>query len=137
MRAADLHIAGDIRQPLELVVRLMPAVYNRFPIAVEVGPPEAEINIRSARVRFPQPFRGDGSISDDCLTWIIDAVANASAMLRFGMCLVLSDDEAIYVEPDGTVTASTKPPRGGVRLNLLTKEPDEPLPSSVTISPRC
>lgn len=120
-------------EALELVVRMMPAIYNRFPVKISDGPPFAEIDLRSARISYPDPFADDGTVSMECLLWLVEAMRNASASLRFPICLVLDEDEAVYFEPDGRYQYSRKPPRGGLPLNMLTDAPNEPLPSSVTI----
>ena len=121
-------------EALKLVVRLMPAIYNRFAVQISNGPPFAEIDIRSARVTFPNPIADDGTLSMECLFWIVEAVADASTTLRHPICLVLGEDEAVYFEPNGSSRYSRTPPRGGLPLNALMKPPKEPLPASVAIT---
>lgn len=121
-------------EELQLVVRLMPAIYNRFPVEISDGPPFAEIDLRSAQVSYPAPWADDGTVSMECLLWLVEVVRNASTSLLFPICLVLDQDEAVYFEPDGHYQYSRKPPRGGLSLNLLTTPPSEPLPASVTIA---
>jgi hypothetical protein len=121
-------------ESLQLVVRLMPAIYNRFPVDISDGPPFAEINLRSAQVSYPDPLADDGTVSMDCLLWLVEAVRNASASMRFPICIVLDDDEAVYFEPTGEFQYSRKPPRGGLPLNVLTEPPVEPVPASATFA---
>lgn len=111
----------------------MPAVYNRFALKISDGPAFAEIDLRSAKVSFPNPLADDGTLSMECLLWLTEALANATTTLRHPICLVLDEDEAVYFEPDGSSHYSRKPPRGGLPLNMLMEPPSEPLPASVSI----
>jgi hypothetical protein len=137
MRAFELEEPDQVREPLELVVYLMPGVYSRFRIRLDVGPRRGVVDLRSATVTYPQPFREDGSISGGCFGWIAHVVTSAARTLGHRMCLVLSADRAVYVEPDGRVLSSKVPPSGGLPINLFTDEPAEPLPAAVTICSLC
>lgn len=103
---------------LQLVVRLMPAVYSRLPIKIVLGPEHADITLQGAHVKFPEPFNTGGMIGEPCFQWIVQAVKSASAKLRLPMCIV-ADDVAFYVKPDGQTLASTTKPAGGIEINPI------------------
>jgi len=103
---------------LQLVVRLMAAVYSRLPIEIVAGPEHADITLQGARVSYPEPFDTGGMITKPCLNWIIEAVKTASAKLRLRMCIV-ADDAALYVEPSGRTVASTTKPAGGIEITPI------------------
>lgn len=97
-----------------LVVRLMATVYQREDIEFRVGEPAAEIHARRSFVQHPRPFNADGSLSEECRTLLVNTVLEASARLRFRMCLVWEADASTYVEPDGSVVNRRGRPAGGV-----------------------
>lgn len=106
-------------ETIELVVRVMPAVYSRFYIQILDGPPSAQIDVRSAHLSYPDPHDKTGRLSEECCLWLLNAVAQASAALNLPMCVVFGRRDSIFAEPDGTMRYSDSPPRGGLPLNSL------------------
>ena len=90
---------------VELVIRLMPAVYSRLPVEIVAGPQEADISFQAVRLSFPQPFNLDGSITEALFEWLVEMVKEASVKIQRRMSIVVGD-LAVYVEPDGRVMPS-------------------------------
>ena len=99
-----------------LIIRLMPAVYQRHQINVFRGEPLVEIGHSKNLVQHPEPITDDGVITPGCRTLILDAVLEAVTRTKFRMAVVWGEKEASYVEPDGSINESTEPPSGGVPL---------------------
>lgn len=111
--------ASPIRWPsvqkVELVVRLMPAIYSRLPVEIVEGPPEADISFQAVRISFPQPFDLDGSITEALFEWLVEKVKEASVKFQRRMSIV-AGTLAVYIELDGRVITSTTLPQSDVEL---------------------
>jgi len=99
-----------------LVIRLMPAVYQRHQITVYRGEALAKISHDKNFVQHPEPITDEGVITPGCRKLILDAVFEAVTRTKFRMAVVWGEEEASYVEPDGSINESTEPPSGGVPL---------------------
>ncbi len=99
-----------------LIIRLMPAVYQRHQITVYRGEPSVEISHDKNFVRHPEPITDDGAITPDCRTLILNAVLEVVKRGPFRMAVVWGEKEVSFVERDGSINESTEPPSGGVPL---------------------
>jgi hypothetical protein len=89
---------------VELVIRLMPAIYSRLPVEIVDGPPDGDITFKAVRISFPDPLNLDGTITDALFEWLVEKVKEASARFQRRMSIV-AGDLAVYVEVDGRVIA--------------------------------
>jgi hypothetical protein len=105
-----------------LIVRLMPAVYMRAPITIEVGPPAVEIVGRGCRVSHPAPLASDGSVAADCRALIVDGVRAAVRNGRHRMTIFWGGRWCTYCEV-GYAMDSTFVPSGGIQLISTDLEP--------------
>lgn len=99
-----------------LIVRLMPAVYQRERIDIRKGEPLVAISPGTTYVQHPEPLNGDGSMSVDCRALLLNAVKEAVQRTRFRMSVIWGERAASYVELDGSINASTQIPSGGIQL---------------------
>ena len=99
-----------------LIIRLMPAVYQRHQITVYRGEPLVKISHDKNFVRHPEPITDDGAITPDCRTFILNAILEVVKRGPFRMAVVWGQKEVSYVERDGSINESTEPPSGGVPL---------------------
>lgn len=98
-----------------VVVRWMAAVYGKIEIAFQedgIG------SVDGKKIVFvhPEPFTEDG-LKPECRDQIIEIVKAMVVRTTRRMCLVLSADNCIFIEPDGTLKTSNEPPSGGVRVD--------------------
>lgn len=99
-----------------LIIRLMATVYQRHQIAVYRGEPAVKMGHGNNFVQHPEPITADGVITPGCRTLILNAVLEAVTRTKFRMAVIWGEEEASYVEPDGSINESTEPPSGGVPL---------------------
>ena len=97
-----------------LVVRLMPAVYQRESITIQIGPPRVHVGFRDTFAHHPAPFTHIGQIGRGLKELLIAATAEAVERTGFRMCLVWSTVSCTFVERDGVVNESDDPPDGGL-----------------------
>lgn len=67
-------------------------------------------------VQHPEPITGDGVITPNCRTFILNAVFEAVTRTKFRMAVVWGEEEVSYVEPDGSINESSEPPSGGLQF---------------------
>lgn len=99
---------GESTEPPYLVVRLMPAIYVRYPIEFllqngSILHPKALIPLE------PEPFDKDGGLTADCRRELIETVRFESRESGLRMCIVFGSDEAVYVEPSGGYFSGSPP----------------------------
>jgi hypothetical protein len=97
-----------------VVLRAMAAVYVKRPVRF-VDEPSEPMNKVGIVVHCPGALRR-GKLSPEARQRLIETVKDQVRTGGYGQCIVLSPQEALYVEPDGTVKQSTHPPSGGVVL---------------------
>ena len=91
-----------------VVTRHFPAVYTTKRVSwAEPGEPGHAV------IPCVDPYDGDGRLRDEARELVIAYAVERSAATEFKHCAVFGEDDAVYVEPDGTTTASTSPPRWG------------------------
>lgn len=99
-----------------LVVRIMPAVYQRERIDVRIGEPSVAISPNRTYVQHPEPITDDGSMSVGCRTLLLNAIKEAVNRTKFRMSVIWGEGDVSYVEHDGSIKASTVIPSGGIQL---------------------
>ncbi len=99
-----------------LIIRLMPAVYQRHQITVYRGEPLVTIGHGRNFVQHPEPITDEGVITPGCRTLILNAVLEVVKRGPFRMAVVWGEKEASYVERDGSIEESTVRPSGGIPL---------------------
>ena len=98
-----------------LVVRLMSAVYSRYPI--EFAQWNSSNHQPKALTLFESdPFDEFGRLTTDCRHRLIEIVRFEARASGLRMCVVLGSDETVYVESDGTTNESPDPPLGGLDI---------------------
>ena len=94
----------------------MPSVYQRERIADHRGEPLVTMGFCTNFVQHQEPITDDEAITPGCRTLILNAVREAVARTKFRMSVIWGEEEASYVELDGSINQSTKLPLGGVQL---------------------
>ena len=100
-----------------LVVRLMPAVYVRYPIDF-LQDSGSKFSTEALLLPEPEPFDKDGKLTADCRKKLIEAVRFKARESGLRMCVVFALKEALYVEPLGQCHAG-QPPSGGADLGTF------------------
>jgi hypothetical protein len=62
--------------PASMSIMLAPLKVARYPISIEVGEPEADIDLDHAAIRHPDPFDGD-HLTVECRRYLYDAACAA------------------------------------------------------------
>jgi hypothetical protein len=99
-----------------LVVRFMPAVYQREQIDIRQGEAAVHISPGSCFLRHPDPFDGEGAIRESCRALLLEGVMAAVLRTQLRMCVVWAADKASYVERDRTIKVLNSIPSGGFML---------------------
>ena len=97
-----------------LVVRLMPAVYVRYPIDF-LQNSGSKLSSEALLSPEPEPFDKDGKLTTDCKKKLIEVVRFEARESGLRMCVVFAPKEALYVEPSGRCYAALLP-SGGMDL---------------------
>lgn len=97
---------------IALIVRLIPGILRSIPVVIRQGERWADVSLTRASVSFPEPWGSDGHIDEECLSWIVEAMRNASTTYQLSMCLVGAAAESIYVWPDRRTRRSLLTPSG-------------------------
>jgi hypothetical protein len=107
-----------------LVIRIYSAVYSRVPIDLKCAQP-AEAKIASSRASLCHPGIDPetGALDTDARQFLADAVLAAVRRTGFRMCLVFGEQDALFIEKDGSMNPSNDPPSGGLQAKLQHTEP--------------
>lgn len=97
-----------------LVVRIYACVYQAEPIEVRQGRPAASVGFKTSYVSHPEPYAGDGTLSEGCRAIFIASVLGAVKRTGFRMCPVWGPKSCSFCEKDGSVNHSDDPPSGGI-----------------------
>lgn len=98
-----------------LVIRWMAAVYGRLPIEfIDEG--ESKLTKEKLLVYFPNAYK-DGLLRIEAMDAAVGVISDEVVKRRFRMCLVLSETDCYFIEPDGSINHSTEPPSGGIRID--------------------
>lgn len=101
-----------------VVTRHFPAVYSTKRVSwSEPGEPGGAV------VPCADPYDSTGRLRDDARALVLACARERAAATRFRHCAVFGERDAVYVEPDGTTTASTEVPRWG---RSVTRPPGAP-----------
>jgi hypothetical protein len=112
-REDSMIIRGDDKFPY-VVVRLMATVYQRHRIVFSSC---SEVDEKKVfHVIWHQRIDRSKPIPPSALDELIAAVKKASRSSGFRMCIVLSENDALYVEPCGQIVRKSDPPSGGISL---------------------
>jgi hypothetical protein len=100
-----------------VAVRYMATVYGHFPVRF-VDPQDSRVDADEATEAFvvacPLPFV-DGRLTAQAREALLDVVQQASKRSRHRLCVVFSESDCVYCEPDGSAKTSSDPPSGGIR----------------------
>lgn len=98
-----------------VVIRWMAAVYGRMEIVFKS---EGTTGVEGKTITYvhPEPFSGSG-LKPECRDEIVEIIKAVVLRTSRRMCLVLSEESCIFVEPDGTTRAANDPPSGGLRID--------------------
>lgn len=111
----SIKMGGKIERFPYLVVHLMPAVYNRYPI--EFAWSGNTNSIPEALTLFePNPFDKSGELTAECRRKLIEVVSFEARETGLRMCVVFGPNEVVYVEPEGVIQEAAQPPVGGVDI---------------------
>jgi hypothetical protein len=107
-----------------LVIRIYSAVYSRVPIDLKCAQP-AEAKIASSRATLCHPGIDPktGTLDPAARQFLADAVLTAVRRTGFRMCLVFGEQDALFIEKDGSMSPSNEPPSGGLQAKLQHTEP--------------
>ncbi len=95
-----------------LVVRLMAAVYYRYPIEFAWNGNTSSIS--EALILFePNPFDADRKLTLESKRKLIEVVSFEARETGLRMCVVFGPMEAVYVEPEGAIQEAAQPPVSG------------------------
>jgi hypothetical protein len=103
----------------QLVMRLFPGIYPRFPIELTHGEPaEARIQIygRLFSLRHPGVDPDARTLDAAARQFLADAILDAVRTTGRRMCLVLGPHECLYIEPDGRMDPSKEQPSLGLAV---------------------
>lgn len=99
-----------------LVIRLQAAVYDKRRIVFAQTPGASDGH--AFLLQWPQSFDRTRALPSAVRLALIEQVKGASKQSGFRMCIVVSQDESLYVEPDGRVESMSTAPSGGIALSL-------------------
>lgn len=113
----DRLLGARSEQELEypyVVVRVFEAIYERRPVMFL---PSGAVRPASDAIvlTHPHPF-SEGALVPECRDLLVQHLGRLSSVRGQRMCAVFAPDDAIYVEPDGTIKPSSQPPTGGLSL---------------------
>lgn len=94
-----------------VVTRHFPAVYTTKRVSWSAPGEPGQAVIRSA-----DPYDGEGALRQEARELVIAYAVERAAATGFKHCAVFGERDAVYVEPDGTTSASTQPPMWGRSL---------------------
>ena len=102
-----------------LVIRWMAAVYGTAEIRIVAS----DDGLDPGRgITIVEPGHRDGAELDVSMRRrIIEAALVRSGETRLRMCVVFGDKDSVFVEPDGRSSHSRETPRGGLRLDRVTR----------------
>ncbi len=109
-----IEYAEDQEYPF-LVIRWMSAVYGKKNI-VFVSEGESGFQGDSLVVLADGPCSACGQLPAESLPKLIGAILPLVVRDQRRMCLVLSKNSAVFMEPDGKVNWSEEPPHGGLLI---------------------
>ena len=98
-----------------VIIRWMAAVYGEKRI-VFINEGESVYDDGSFIVADRCPIE-NSCLTSQCKERIIRLIQTLSKDTKLSMCLVLAEDQAVYIEPNGSITTSNNPPSGGIQLN--------------------
>jgi len=105
----------------QLVMRLFPGIYPRFPIALTRGEPaEARIQIygRVFSLRHPGVDPDARTLDAAARQFLAEAILDAVRRTGRRMCLVLGPNESLYIEHDGRRNPSSYQPVQGIAVSI-------------------
>ena len=76
-----------------------------------------------ALIQCSEPFDKEGRLRDEARALVVAYALERAAATGFKHCAVFGERDAVYVEPDGTTSVSSQPPRWG---RTVTRYPDAP-----------
>lgn len=120
-----------------IIVKYIPTVYGvRW---IEFVGPKKKSGQAPGTLVVKVPCKGKAIVEDKLTEAGREAALKQTRKLakkeRREACLVISPDEALYVDPDGTVTSGL-PPLGGIRMDHLGVEPKpKPETTASTVPP--
>ena len=101
-----------------VVTRHFPAVYSSTRVSwSHPGEPGQAV------IPCAEPFDADGRLRDEARALVVAHALERAAATGFKHCAVFDERDAVYVEPDGTTSDSSQPPRWG---RTVTRYPDAP-----------
>ena len=97
-----------------VVIRVRPSIYARWKVLfLETG--ENRMADGQLTLEFPEAFQ-EGVLKPEALELAVAVLKGVTRQSGYRMCLVLSPEKCIYVEPDGTTDESLEPPSGGLEI---------------------
>ncbi len=100
-----------------LVTRAIPGFYLNTNINFVKDPTSISNKSSGITVHWEKVvYDSDGKISDDCRTALQSIAAERSQKFKLRVCLVYSESDCDYLEPNGTISVSTQPPSATLRL---------------------
>ena len=101
-----------------VVTRHFPAVYSSKRVSwAHPGEPA------DAVIPCTEPVGDGGELRDEARRLVVAYAVDRAAATGFKHCAVFGERDAVYVEPDGTTSESSQPPRWG---RTVTRYPEAP-----------
>jgi hypothetical protein len=99
----------------------MPAVYmSRKVEFVESGAKPLALGEETFRIEYPgKAFTDDGVIFAAALASLKLEVRKFMQKNKFRCCIVLAEDDSIFMEHDGSENSSKEPPSGGFSIDTV------------------
>jgi hypothetical protein len=102
------------REYPHVVIRVRPSIYARWKVVfLETG--ENRMADGKLTLEFPDAFQ-DGVLKPEALELAVAVLKGVTRQSGYRICLVLSPEKCIYVEPDGTTDETLEPPSGGLEF---------------------
>ncbi|MBA2626245.1 MAG: hypothetical protein H0U89_11670 [Acidimicrobiia bacterium] len=96
-----------------VVTRHFPAVYSSRRVVWDESDHSEPSDVV---IRCEAPFEG-GRLRDEACALVVAFARAQAAATGFRHCAVFAERDAVYVDPGGTTSASTDPPRWGRSVN--------------------
>jgi hypothetical protein len=95
-----------------VVIRYMATIYERRRVVFSSISKVSEAKV--FHVQWHSKINWSKPMPPSALDELIEAVKKASRSSGFRMCVVLSENDAFYVEPNGQISRQSQAPSGGI-----------------------
>ena len=107
-----------------IVIRWMAAAYETRQVTFSPYATSSDESV--IHIRTSEPVDLSKPLSGHLRQTLVNHVKTLVQESGLRMCIILSKNEALYVESDGSVTLSSEPPKGGIQIDQMPISPKSP-----------